>query len=507
MANPLGAKKSIAAMIASSELPQFRLDKSLGPWSMIAIGIGAIIGAGIYSLAGIAAGGVQYSIPSALHQSPFTALWQLLRALPPSGFHNSPPAGPAIVLSFLAVAMICVLIGLCYAELASLMPLAGSVYTYSYAALGELAAWMAGWILVLEYGLGNVLFATALSQGLKARLSDFHLFLPDRWSLPVWSEGKWTGAYFNLPAFCLVLAVTLILSRGIRAFSRTNIVMVILKCGAIVFFLAVGSSMVHPANWHPFTPGGMNGVVAGGIILFYAYIGFDCVSVAAEEARRPERDVPAGILGSLLICALLYVGTAVVLLGMAPYTLFHSGTPASGAPVLYALQHFGAKPISQSVIVTGMLVGLLSVMFVLQYGQTRIWYAMSRDGLVPGIFSLVHPKTRTPHWSVWIWGTTVAVCAGVIDVGEAADLVTIGALMAFAFASICVIRLRKSQPNRPRRFKVPWVPWLPLASLAATLVMMSTLPLITWVRFFAWLAIGLAIYFGYSRHHSSLAAR
>lgn len=489
-------------MIACSELPQFRLEKSLGRWSMIAIGIGAIIGSGIYSLAGVAAAGVSYPTPSIMHQPAWQVLWHLVHG---SHSYNIPPAGPAVVLSFLVIALVCLLIAVCYAELASLIPLAGSVYSYSYAALGELAAWLIGWILVLEYGLGNVVFATALSQGLKGRLADFHILIPDRWSLPVWSEGKWTGAYFNIPAFCLVLAVTLVLSLGIRAFSRTNIAMVILKCGAIVFFLAVGSSLIHPANWHPFAPGGMHGVLAAGSVLFYAYIGFDCVSVAAEEAKRPERDVPAGILGSLLVCALLYTGMALVLLGMAPYTLFQSNELASRSPVLYALQHFGAGPISQGVIITGMLIGLLSVMFVLQYGQTRLWYAMSRDGLVPEVFSSLHPKTRTPYWSVWIWGATVAVSAAVIDVGEATDLVTIGTLVAFAFVAICILRLRKSQPNRPRPFKAPGTPWLPIASLAATLVMMASLPLVTWLRFLAWLSIGMVIYFAYCRRHSTLA--
>jgi APA family basic amino acid/polyamine antiporter len=472
---------------------------------MIAIGVGAIIGSGIYSLAGIAAGGVQYPIPSAMGQPVAKVIWQLLHGvLPASGYHNSPPAGPGVVVAFLVVALVCLLIGLCYAELASLMPLAGSVYTYSYAALGELPAWIMGWILVLEYGLGNVVFATALGQAVKERLADFHLYVPGHWSMPVWSEGKWTGAYFNLPAFLLVLAVTLILSRGIRAFSRTNMVLVILKCSAILFFLLLGSTFARPANWHPFAPGGAGGVLAAGIILFYVYIGFDCVSVAAEETKRPQRDVPAGILGSLAICATLYIGMAVVLLGMIPYTHFGSGAPASQMPVLYALQQFGVRPVSQGLIVTGMLVGMLSVMFVLQYGQTRLWYVMSRDGLVPAIFSSIHARTRSPHLSVWIWGTTVAVCAGVIDIGEAADLVTIGSLIAFAVASICVMILRKTQPSRPRPFKVPWSPWLPWASLAAMLALMLCLPVITWVRLFVWLAIGLAIYFGYSRRHSTL---
>ena len=491
-------------MITESELPQFRLTRSLGSWSIIAIGVGAIVGGGIYSLAGIAAGGVQYPIPSVMGQPVAKVIWQLVHGvLPAAGFHNSPPAGPGVVLSFLAVALVCLLVGFCYAELASLMPLAGSVYTYSYAALGELAAWIMGWTLVLEYGLGNIVFATALSHALKDRLADFHLFIPDRWSLPVWSEGKWTGAYFNLPAFFLVMALALVLSRGIRAFSRTNMALVILKFGAILFFLVLGSTLAHSENWHPLAPGGASGVLSAGIILFYTLIGFDCVSVAAEETKRPERNASVGILGSLAVCATLYIGMAVILLGMVPYWQFGPGTPASRTPVLYALQHFGAGSLSKSVVIAGMLLGMLSVMFVLQYGQTRLWYAMSRDGLVPAIFSSIHAKTRTPHLSVWIWGATVAVCAGVIDIGEAADLVTIGSLVAFAVASICVVVLRKTQPNRPRQFKVPWSPWLPLASLAAMVAMMLTLPLITWVRLFVWLAIGLAIYFGYGRKHST----
>lgn len=507
LAGQLGAKKSIGRMMADSELPQFRLNKYLGPWSMIAIGIGAIIGTGIYYLAGIAAGGKNYPIPSAMHQPVLQVLWQVVHgSLPGPGFHTSPPAGPAVVLSFLLLFVICVLIGLCFVELASLMPLAGSVYTYSYAALGELAAWMTGWTLLLEYGLGNVVLANTLSSELKARLSDFHIFLPNRWSMPVWSEGRWTGAYLNVPAVCVVLIVTLILSRGVRAFSRTNMLMVILKSAAILFFLAVGSTLVQPANWHPFAPGGVPGVLTAGIILFYAYVGFDCVSVAAEEAKRPQRDVAVGIFGSLAICAVLYVGMALVLLGMVPYTVFSSHTAGSSVPALYALQHFGAKPMSLGVIVAGMMIGLVSAMFVLQFGQARLWYAMSRDGLVPEVFSSLHPKTRTPHWCVWMGGAVVAISAGVIDIGETSDLVANGALVAFALVSICVIRLRKSHPDYPRTFKVPWAPWLPLVALAATLIMMASLPLVTWIRFVAWLAIGLAIYLSYGRRYSKLAA-
>lgn len=475
---------------------------------MVTIGVGATIGAGIYFLAGFAATGVKYPIPSATDQPLNKVLQQLAQgALPGPGIHTAPPAGPAVVVSFLLVGLVCVLIGLCYAQLASLMPVAGSVYTYSYAALGEAAAWITGWILVLEYGMGNIVIATALGNQLKARLSGFHILIPDRWSLPVWSEGKWTGAYFNIPAFCLVIAATIILSRGIRVFSRMNALMVVLKCGAILFFILLGSTFVHPANWRPFAPGGMPGILSAGIVLFYAYIGFDCVSVAAEESRQPERDAPIGILGSAVICSILYIGVAVVLLGIVPYTSFQSGVARSHVPALYALQSFGATTISQSVIAAGMVIGLFSVMFVLQYGQTRLWYAMSRDGMVPELFSSLDPKTRTPRWSVWIWGATVALCAGLINIGEAADLVAIGTLLAFAIASICAIVLRKSLSDHPRPFKMPWSPWLPLVSLVATLAIMSTLPVIAWFRLLIWLGIGFVIYFVYTRHHRKLVAR
>lgn len=508
MASQFRAKKSIDRMIADSELSQFRLNKSLGPWSMVAIGVGAIIGEGIYLRVGIAAGGWSYPAPPALYRSGFEMIWQLFHStLSGRAFHSNPPAGPAVVLSFLIPFLVCILIGLCYSELASLMPLAGSVYSYSYAALGELAAWLTGWILVLEYGLNNVVVASVLSGELRARLADFNIFLPDRWSMPLWSEGKWTGAYFNVPAFLMLLAVTVVLSLGVRVFSRANIFLVILKSGALIFFLVIGSSLIHPANYHPFAPGGSRGVLGAGLVLFFLYAGFDCISVAAEEARQPERDVAVGILGSLAICALLYIGVAVVLVGIVPYTAFSSGASASNRTVLNALRQLGAKPLSLGMIAAGMLTGLFSLMFVLQYGLTRLWYAMSRDGLVPEVFSSLHPKTRTPHWCVWIGGAAVALLTGLINIGEAADLATNGILVAFALVAICVMRLRKGYPDHPRPFRVPWVPWLPLASLAATLVMMASLPVISWVRFLAWMAIGLAIYFSYGRRYSTIAAR
>jgi APA family basic amino acid/polyamine antiporter len=499
------ARKSIEKLVAESELSEFRLDRSLGFWSLIAIGVGAIIGAGIYSFTAMVSVGEHYALRSPLQQSFLDVLARILHdGQSASMVHSSPPAGPAIVFALLLPCISCLLIGFCYAELACLMPVGGSVYTYSYAALGELTAWMTGWILMLEYALGNVTVATSLSGELRARLADFHIVLSDRWSHPVWSEGKWTGSSFNAPAFLLVMLVTLTLSLGVRAFSRVNMSMVILKSGVIVFFVIVGSFLVQPGNWHPFAPGGTEGILSAGILLFYLFLGFECVSVAAEEARQPERDVPLAILGSVVVSGVLYMAVAAILLGVVRYTAF-SDAAASKAPALYALEHFGVKPAALGIVLAGMMIGQISSLFVCQYAQTRIWYAMSRDGLLPEVFSFVHPKTRIPHWCTWIGGAGVALCAGLIDVGESADMAAQGALVAFALAAICVIYLRKSQPGRPRRFKVPWMPWLALASLAPTLVILARLSLTTWIRFLIWLGIGLTIYLLYGRHHSKLS--
>lgn len=506
MAGPFGSTKPIDRLIAESELPQYRLERPLGRWSLIAIGVSAIIGSGIYFLTGLASAGQRYVLGDPLHQTVMEMLSRFLHgdhSMPM--LHTSIAAGPAIVVSFALIGIFCLMMGLCYAELATLMPLAGSVYSYSYAALGELAAWMTGWILFLEYGLANISLSAAFSRELRLRMADLHLTVPDRWSLPPWSEGHWTGSYFNVPAFAVVLLITIVLSLGVRAFSRATLLMAILKTGAILLFIGVGLTLVHPGNWHPFAPGGVPGVLSAGIVAFYLYVGFDCVSVAAEETKQPERDIPAGILGSIVISGILYIGVAAVLLGMMPYTTFASGTPAARAPVLYALEHFGQRTAAIGILFGGILLGLVSCLSVLHYGQTRLWYAMARDGLLPEVFSSLHPKTRIPHWCTWIGGIAMALCAGGIDLGESMDLSAHGVLAAFALVPICALRLRKTQPDLPRRFRAPWMPWLALACLLPILVMMAALPLMNWIRFLIWLAIGLVIYFVYSRHHSKLA--
>ena len=498
--------KSIDKLISEAEQPEHRLCKTLGPWSLTALGIGAIIGSGIFVLTGTAAAGEHFEAPSILHAQVMDLVITLIRTGTTSNalMHGRPAAGPSIAISFILVAIACSFAGLCYAELASMIPIAGSAYTYSYATLGEIFAWIIGWDLILEYVVSNVAVAVGFSGYSKAQLAAFGIHLSDKWSSPVWAGGSWTGAYFNLPAFLIVFVLTLLLVRGVRESAETNNVMVLIKIGAILTFLIVGGMLVNKANWVPFAPSGFAGVVTGGAIVFFTYIGFDSVSTAAEECKTPQRDLPFGIIASLVVCTILYVGVAVVLLGMMKYTTFVSGAAAE-APVAYALKMLGAKPVFQAVIVLGALMGMISSILVFQYGQARIWYAMSRDGLLPKLFSAVHPKFKTPHWSTWIACFAVGIPAGLVDIGDAADLSNIGTLFAFVLVSLGVIFLRRDQPERPRGFRVPLVPWFPLISVVLCGGLMTGLTVITWLRFVIWLAIGLVVYFTFSKRHSEFA--
>jgi basic amino acid/polyamine antiporter, APA family len=421
--------------------------------------------------------------------------------------YGRPPAGPAIAISFLLVAVACAFAGLCYAELASMIPIAGSAYTYSYATLGELFAWVIGWDLILEYAVSNVAVAVSFGGYFKAQLASFGLTIPDKWSTPVWTPEGWSHSYFNFPAFFIVFILTVLLVRGVRESAGANNVMVMVKIGAIFLFLVVGGMLVHPTNWHPFAPSGFPGIMAGGAIIFFTYIGFDSVSTAAEESRNPQKDIPFGIIASLIVCTILYIGVAIVLLGMMPYSTFAAAGEASDAPVIYALKQLGANPYFQAAIVIGALMGMISSLLVFQYGQTRIWFAMSRDRLLPGFFSALHPKFKTPHWSTWIAGLVVGLPAGVVDIGEAADLSNIGTLFAFVLVSLGVIFLRKSQPDRQRAFRVPFVPLFPIISVILCVALMAGLLVVTWMRFFLWLALGLIIYFFYSRKRSEFAPK
>jgi basic amino acid/polyamine antiporter, APA family len=497
--------KSIDQLIADSEHPERRLKKSLGWVSLTALGIGAIIGSGIFVLTGTAAAGEYFQAPSILRAQVLDIIVNFLQGHGTANvlMHGRPPAGPSIAISFFLVAVACGFAGLCYAELASMIPIAGSAYTYSYATLGEIFAWIIGWDLILEYVVSNVVVAIGFSAYTKAQLSSFGLELPNKWSTPVWESGHWTGSYFNFPAFLIIFILTVLLVRGVRESAEANNVMVAIKIGAILLFLVVGGMLVNPNNWKPFAPSGFGGVVTGGAIVFFTYIGFDSVSTAAEEAKNPQRDLPIGIILSLIVCTLLYVGVSIVLLGMMKYTTFVSGDAAQ-APVAYALQVLGASRFSRSIIVVGALMGMISSLLVFQYGQARIWYAMSRDCLFPKLFSAVHPRFKTPHWSTWIAGFAVGIPAGIFAVSDAADLSNIGTLFAFVLVSLGVIILRRKQPDRPRAFRVPLVPWFPIASIVLCGGLMTGLTVITWIRFVVWLVIGLVIYYFYSRKRSTL---
>jgi basic amino acid/polyamine antiporter, APA family len=506
--NQLFCCKSIDKLIAESESPGHKLPKKLGAWSLTALGIGAIIGSGIFVLTGTAAAGEYFQTPSLLHTQVADILIHLVRGdgLQNALMHGRPAAGPSIAISFLLVAIACSFAGLCYAELASMIPIAGSAYTYSYATLGEIFAWIIGWDLILEYVVSNIAVCIGFSSYIKDQLSTFGINLPDKWSTPVWESGHWTGSYYNVPAFLVVFILTVLLVRGLKESVEANNVMVTIKIAAILIFLVVGGALVQRSNWKPFAPSGFGGILTGGAIVFFTYIGFDSVSTAAEETRNPQRDLPIGIIGSLIACTVLYIAVSIVLLGMMKYSTFVSGE-AADAPVAYALKMLGASRWSRSAIVIGALAGMVSSILVFQYGQARIWYAMSRDGLFPKLFSAIHKKYQTPHWSTWIAGFAVGLPSGIFAISDAANLANIGTLFAFVLVAFGVIVLRRTQPDRKRIFSVPFVPWFPIISIVLCIGLMSGLTLLTWVRFIGWLVLGLLIYFFYSRHRSEFARK
>ncbi len=496
MASQLFRTKSIDRLIAHSEEPEHRLKKSLGPWSLVALGIGAVIGSGIFILTGTAAAGESFQYKSILHAPVLDLLRHGANAL---SLHGRPPAGPAIALSFVLTAIACAFAGLCYAELASMIPIAGSAYTYSYATLGEIFAWIIGWDLILEYAVSNVPVAVGFSGYLGSILHSFGIELPPKLSGAVWEGGAFTGNWFNLPAFLIIFLLTVLLVIGIRESAEANNVVVLIKIAAIITFVVAGAHYISPANWKPFAPSGFQGVTTGAAIVFFTYIGFDSVSTAAEECHNPKRDVPFGIIVSLIVCTLLYVSVAVVLTGMQHYSVLNND-----APVANALHAVGANVWVQRAIVAGALMGMVSSMLVFQLGQARVWFAMSRDRLFPSIFSRVHRRFKTPHISTWIAGVVVGLLAGFWGIGDSADLANIGTLFAFVMVSAGVMVLRRTQPDRPRIFRVPLGDLFPTLSILCCAVLMLSLPLMTWLRFFVWLIIGLCIYFSYSRKRSEL---
>jgi APA family basic amino acid/polyamine antiporter len=487
--------KSIDALIATSEEPDKRLKKTLGVWSLIALGVGAVIGSGIFTVTGTAAAGEHFAAKSIL-KAPVLDL--LINGGNAATLNGRAGAGPAISVSFVLVAIACGFAAICYAELASMIPIAGSAYTYSYATLGEIFAWIIGWDLILEYAFSNMSVAVGFSAYFNDILDNlFGFHLPKELSQPIFEEGQRTGAWFNLPALLILLALSYILVRGVRESAQTNNAMVLIKVVAILLFVFGAMKAVNSGNWHPFMPNGYSGVLTGGAIVFFTYIGFDSVSTAAEECQKPQRDMPIGIFATLLICAVLYGSVSLVLTGIANWSTLNND-----APVANALKAIGMNRL-RLIVTAGALLGMLSSLLVFQYGQARVWFAMSRDRLLPDVFSRVHPRFKTPYISTWVAGFVVGIPAGVFDISWFSDLSNIGTLFAFILVSAGVIVLRKKQPERPRGFRVPWVPFLPMVSIVCCLVLMLSLPLETWIRFFVWLVIGLFIYFGYGRKRTA----
>ncbi|MGD0840007.1 MAG: amino acid permease [Candidatus Acidiferrales bacterium] len=519
MRNPLFARKPMHMLHAEAgETGEGTLHRHLGSWSLVSLGVGAIIGAGIFVLTGAAA--AQY-------------------------------AGPAIVLSFILAGVGCVFAGLCYAEFAAMIPLAGSAYTYGYATLGEIFAWVIGWDLVLEYAFGAATVASGWSGYLVSFLQDFGIYLPPRFTATpgtdlVFYNARWdrlatvlptlkahgvdpallphaTGV-FNLVAFIAIMLVTVVLVIGIKESANANNFVVALKVSIVLVFIGVASTFAfrHPAvmmaNWHPFIPPntgafghyGWSGIARGAGVTFFAYIGFDAVSTTAQETRDPKKSMPIGILGSLLICTFLYIAVSGLLTGVVNYKALNVPDPVAigvdATGIGYAMHVAGhAVKLSSFFVKLGAIAGLGSVMLVMMLGQSRVLYAMSKDGLLPAWASKIHPRWRTPYISSIVVGIFVATFASLIPVGTLGELVSIGTLLAFVIVCAGVWELRVREPDIPRHFRTPWVPFVPIMGILVSGLMMISLPLATWIRLVVWLAIGMMIYFGYSRHHSRVS--
>jgi APA family basic amino acid/polyamine antiporter len=521
MASQLFKTKSPELLIRESEAPERQLKRSLTAFDLTCLGIGAIIGAGIFALAGTAAAGESAHVGDSLVKTPvlnFIISWLQHTDL----VFGRPAAGPAVAVSFVIAAIACGFAALCYSELASMIPVSGSAYTYSYATLGEIIAWIIGWDLILEYAVGNMAVAVGWSGYFVQLMGNLPFGLHLRF--PLWLVTDHTTATtiiakggaaladyssttlpsiagypiaLNLPAFLIVAAVTVLLIYGIRESATANTAIVIVKVAVVVFVIAFGSFMVNPTNWHPFMPSGFGGVMSGAAIVFFAFIGFDAVSTTAEETKNPRRDLPIGMIGSLIICTILYVLMSFVLTGMKKYTTYLGDSAAVATA-------FAGKSWAQALISAGALAGLTSVLLVFQLGQPRIFMAMARDGLLPAYFARIHPRYRTPYITTIWTGLVVGGVAMFTDIGSLADLTNIGTLFAFALVCAGVIVLRRTDKDRPRPFRVPLVPLFPILGVLFCAALMLSLPIETWIRFFIWLAIGLAIYFTYSVRHSRL---
>ncbi len=455
--------KNLDTMVAAAQKPG-GLKKVLGPFDLVLMGIGAIIGTGIFVLTGTGA----------------------------------VTAGPALTLSFIVAALACGFAALCYAEFASSVPVAGSIYTYSYFTLGEIVAWMIGWDLLLEYGLATSTVAVGWSGYFQSLLKGIGVVLPEALRAAPGAQPG-VNTLFNLPAFLIMIFLTWILSMGVRESARLNNIMVIIKTGVVILFIVVGVNYVKPENWQPFMPFGFGSVMSAAALVFFAFIGFDAVTSAAEEVKNPSKDLPIGIIGSLAVCTVLYVIVAAIMTGIVPFPNFKG----VDHPVSLALQYAGQDWVAGFVDLAAIL-GMSTVMLVMAYGQTRILFAMSRDGLLPAKLSEVHPKYGTPYFATWMVGIVFGLIAAVVPLDVLAELVNIGTLAAFSLVSVAVIILRKKRPDLHRAFRCPGVPIIPALAVIFCLALMSFLSWHTWVAFIIWLAIGLVVYFMYARQRSLL---
>jgi len=475
----LFVKKSITQIITASEGGEYQLKRSLGPMSLVSLGIGAIIGAGLFSLTGIAA---------------------------------AENAGPAVVLSFVVAAVGCAFAGMCYSELASMIPVAGSAYTYTYATMGEFIAWIIGWDLVLEYAVAASVVAVSWSRYVKSFLHDFHIDLPAQFTscsfdIITLADGSQAHGIINIPAMLIIVVISLLLMIGIKESAWVNNVIVVIKLAVVLTFIGVGIHYINPANYHPFIPEstgkfgeyGISGIMRAAGIIFFAYIGFDTVSTASQESKTPHKDVPIGILGSLAICTVLYLAFAAVLTGMVNY----KDMRGDAAPVATAI-NLTPYPWLQVLIKFGIIAGFTSVILVMLLGQSRVFYSMSRDGLLPKMFSDIHPKWHTPWRSNLLFMFFVSFFAGVFPISKLGHMTSIGTLLAFIIVCAGVMVLRYTQPLLPRPYRVPCSPLFPFLGILVCLAMMTALDTDTWWRLIIWLVIGLIIYFTYSRFNSKL---
>jgi len=452
-------RKSVYALISAEN----GLKQTLTAKDLTVLGVGAIIGAGIFVLTGIAAANY---------------------------------AGPAIIVSFILAGIACALAALCYSELAAMIPVSGSAYSYAYATMGELMAWIIGWDLVLEYALASSTVAIGWAGYLTSFLETIGIHIPIYLTTAYLANPA--EGFVNLPATVIILLLTGLLIIGIRQSAAFNFIMVVIKLAVIVLFIFAGSTHIQTENWANFAPFGFSGILTGAGVIFFAYIGFDAVSTAAQEAINPEKDVPTGIIASLVICTALYILVAGVLTGIISYTQLNVA-----APIALAADHIGMAWLSP-IIKLGAIAGLTSVMLVLLMGQSRIFYSMSKDQLLPPLFAKVHPTFQTPHLSTLLVGIVVALLAGFMPIEKLGELVSIGTLFAFVLVCGGVWILRINHPELPRHFKCPAVPYVPLAGILVCLALMAGLPVDTWVRLFVWLLLGFAIYFAYGIKHSAL---